>query len=222
MLSNLITGPQKQGDGQIIVQRAGTQGDTIVSELHGRYFEACLRGNLFTFGLSNTALVSQNAIATGLTATAQLVIGIYNPLGNPAVASILQLILVQSTIANTAVSPGGYMWVYSQGNGAITTGSNPLNLRTLAVGSSAMKAFAISTATTGLSNNLAVLRATGHGGLNAAGPATAIAQAQTGTFETVDGALLVPPGGVLGVMNQVSTTTVSMSVGIVWEEIPIP
>ena len=86
-----------------------------------------------------------------------------------------------------------------------------------------MKAYAISTALTGLSNNLAFLRASGISAcVNAAGPLTAISQAQGNPTEIVNGSIIVPPGGVVGLMNQVSTTTISCSVAIVWEEIPMP
>lgn len=223
MAQTLIVGPQKAGDGQPVFARAGTLGDIIESNLHGKYFEQNMRGNVFQFGLSNTALVSQNAIATGLTATAQPVIGIWNPLGNPYVAVILKATVVVSTVANTAVSPGGFSWVYSTNNAAISTGSNPINGRTLAAAGSNMKAYAISTALTGLSNNLAFLRASAISScVNAAGPGTAIPQAQGVPEELVDGSLIVPPGCVVGIMNQVSTTTISCSVGIVWEEVPLP
>lgn len=223
MLSNLIVGPQRSGDGQNIVQRGGNLGDTIVSDLHGRFYEQCMRGNMFTFGLSNTVLSSTNAIATGLTATATPVIGLWNPLGNSYNAVILQAIVVVTTVANTAVSPGGFQWVYSTNNGAITLGSSPINLKTLSAAGSNMKAYAVSTALTGLSNNLAFLRASGiSSAVNAAGPATAIPQAQGVCVDNVDGGLLVPPGCVVGLMNQASTTTIQVSVGLVWEEVPLP
>jgi hypothetical protein len=223
MLNNLLIGNQRAGDNQIVAQRGGNLGDTIVSELHGRFYEQTMRGNLYTFGLSNTALAAANAIATGLTASAQPIIAIYNPLGNGYNAVILQAIVVVTTVANTAVSPGGFQWVYSSNNAAISTGSSPINLKTLAAAGSNMKAFACATALTGLSNNLAFLRASAiSSAVNAAGPGTAIPQAQGVCVDNVDGGLLVPPGCVVGLMNQLSTTTLSVSVGIVWEEVPLP
>lgn len=222
MQNTLLVGQQRAGDGQQVIARAGNQGEMIASQLHARYFEANMRGNLFTFGISNTALVAANAIATGLTATAQPVIGLWNPMGSGVWLSVLRVVLRETTLANSAVAPGGFAWVYSAGNSQITTGSNPINTRDLAViGSSKAKGFAVSTALTGLTNNLAFLTASPLGGLNAAGPATAVPQPGGPGMVEVDGAIMVPPGGVAAIMNQVSTTTVSVSVGIVWEEVPI-
>jgi hypothetical protein len=213
-------GSQAVGDGVQTNSRAGNQGDLIVSELQGRFYEQCYRGSLYCFGLSNTAMVAANAIATGLGATAQPVIGVWNS-STAKNLVILQAIVNQTTIANTAVSSGGYMWVYSLGNSAITTGSLPLNCRSLVTGGSIAKAFAVSTALTGLASNLAVLRASAIGGINAAGPATAITQPINGAVENVDGSIIVPPYGVVAIMGQVSTTTISVSVSLLWGEVPI-
>lgn len=221
MLLNGQVGVQANADGANPPVRQGKTGETSVGDVHGRFYEQCYRSNLYNFGLSNTALVAANAIATGLTATAQPVIGLYNPSTSTVNMVILQAQLVMTTVANSAVSPGGFMWVYSAGNNAVSTGSTPINTKTLTAAGSQGKAFAISTALTGLTNNLAVLRGSAFTPINAAGPATAIHQAQGVSIENVDGSIIVPPGGVVGLMNQVSTTTVSMSVGMFWEEVAV-
>jgi hypothetical protein len=214
-------GPVNLGTGTQPAVRLGQLGEVIKSDLHGRFYEQNYRGNLYTFGLSNTAAVAANAIATGLTATAQPLIGIYNPINSPVNLVLLQTTIVTSTIANTAVSPGGFMYVYSIGNASVSTGSAPINCKTFSVSSSFAKAFAVSTALTGLTNNLAVLRACGIAPFNAAGAATAVSLLQGITTDNVDGSIIVPPGGVVGVMAQVSSTTYSVSVGALWEEVPV-
>lgn len=221
MLAELKVGPQNNADGVQNPQRGGKQGETICSELHGRFYEQCYRGNLYTFGLSNTALVAANAIATGVGATAQPVLGLYNPISSGVNLVILQAHLVVSTIANSAVAPGGFMWVASANNPAITTGSTPINCKTLLATGSQAKAFAVSTAVTGLTNNLSVLRASNIAPFNAAGAATAVSVTQGNSIENIDGGIIVPPGGCVGLMNQLSTTTCSVSVGIMWEEVPV-
>lgn len=219
MLLQGQTGPQVTQDGTLPNVRLGKSGEQITQDLHGRFYEQTYRGNCYTFGLSNTALVNANAIATGLTSTAQPIIGIYNPSTSLVNLVILQATLVTSTIANTAVAPGGFMWVYSAGNPGISTGSTPINCKTLTASGSSGKAFAVSTALTGLTNNLAVFRACSIPSINAAGPATAITQPTSQGCENIDGAIIVPPGGFVGIMNQVATTTISVSVGILWEEV---
>lgn len=221
MISELKVGPQIAADGTQIPARGGRQGDEIVSELHGRYYEQNYRGNLYSFGLSNTALVAANAIATGVGATAQPVLGLYNPISSGVNLVILQSTIVISTIANTAVSPGGFMWMVSANNPAVTTGSVPINSKTLLASGSQAKAFAVSTALTGLTNNLAVLRCTNVSPFNAAGAATAVSVIQGNAAENVDGSIIVPPGGCVAIMNQLSTITCSVSVGILWEEVPV-
>lgn len=213
-------GPVYGGTGSAPPFTASITGSQRTNDAHSRFFDAAYGGRLFTFGISNTALVAANAIATGLTATAQPVVGIWNPPTSGKTLSVLQLVLPTTTIANTAVSPGGYAWVYSVLNGAISTGSSPISCSTLVANGSVAKAFAISTALTGLTNNLAFLRAAGIPTINAAGPATAIHQALGNIVENVDGGILVPPGGFVGVMGQVSTTTVSASPSLLWEELP--
>jgi hypothetical protein len=152
-------------------------------------------------------------------ASAQPIIGLWNGSGAKNLV-INTLFLNVTTIANTAVSPGGFMWLYSNNNVAISTGSSPINLATLSATASVAKAFAISTALTGMSNSLAILRPTGVETINAAGPGTAISQSTHG-YEAVDGGIIVPPLSVIAVMGALSTTTISVSAGLVWEEVPI-
>lgn len=55
--TQLNVGVQNQSDGaQLIIPRAGRQGDQIVSELHGRYYEQSYRGNMFS--AANQAVVT--------------------------------------------------------------------------------------------------------------------------------------------------------------------
>lgn len=216
-----VRGPLWGGSGTPSPFTAMTSGSQRVSDSHGRFMDAALGGRLFTFGLSNTALVAANAIATGLTATAQPIIGLYNPATSLVNLSVLQAIIQVTTVANTAVAPGGFMWVYSIGNNGVTSGSSPINCKTFQSAGSVAKAFAVSTALTGLSNNLAALRSSAIvPAVNAAGAATAVSLAQGNGVENVDGGLVIPPGGVLGIMCQLATTTINVSVGIVWEEVP--
>lgn len=221
MLLNGQVGIQVNADGSNPPLRQGRTGEQLVGDIHGRFYEQCSRANIYTGGISNTALAAANAIVTGLTATALPVIGLWNPSTSGVNLVILQASVVQTTIANTAVSPGGFMWVYSIGNSAVSTGSTPINTKTLTASGSSAKFFPVSTALTGLTNSLAVLKGTGITPINAAGPSTAIHQAQGVSVENVDGSIIVPPGGVVGIMNQVSTTTVSVTVGIMWEEVPV-
>jgi hypothetical protein len=85
-------GISRFGDGQSTLDaRIGQQGDLMVSELHGRYYEQSIRRNMF-FALSK-------ARATSLGATAQIGLIVYNP-----VDSGVNLSLTKWTSAVVATS----------------------------------------------------------------------------------------------------------------------
>src|SRR3974390_371370 len=105
---------------------ADQQNATAVSEFNARFYQLGIRGYLFHYGISNTALVAANAIATGVTATAQPVLGLYNPLNSGVVLVPVKISLVLSTVANTAVAPGGFMQLTAT-NQTVTTGTTGYN-----------------------------------------------------------------------------------------------
>lgn len=214
-------GPQTLSDGSNGTFRQGKSAELVFQQLHGRLYEQCYRGNLYTFGVSNTALVAANAIATGVTATAQPVLALWNPLSSTVNLVVWKALLSLTTVANSAVAPGGFMWLAANSQSAISTGSTPFNCKTFLQTGSQAKVFSISTALTGLVGSLANLRGCSIPVSNAAGAATAVTLTVGPQEELVDGSLIVPPGGVLALMNQVSTTTVSYTTGIVWEEVPV-
>lgn len=66
MFNQTLTGPQNSGDNTIIVARAGRTGEQLVSELQGRYYEQCYRGNLFMAHAIVTApVIYTTAAGTG-------------------------------------------------------------------------------------------------------------------------------------------------------------
>lgn len=78
MLAQTLTGVQANADGSYPTIRSGKQGDLIVSELHGRYYESTYRGKMFsvasqavattTVGLATTytGLVLSNPVNSGI------------------------------------------------------------------------------------------------------------------------------------------------------------
>lgn len=221
MISQLQVGPQSNGDGAISVQRSGRQGDTVVSELHGRFYEQCYRGNLFSAGSSTTAL-SANTIS--LTSTTTPIVGVYNPSTSGVNLVILQASLQISTKTASTTAPGSIVWASSVGNTAISTGAQPFNRKTLALTGAAAKAFNGGVALTGLTNNLVIFEGADLVGGLALTTATVAATTELPAYVAVqnfDGSLIVPPGGVLALLNTVSTTTVSVASRLLWEEVPI-
>jgi len=188
------------------------------SQSFAQYYDANVRGNVYTFGISNTALVSTNAVATGVTATSRPVIGLWNDVGTGKNLVVLNATVVATTVDDSAVAPGGFTWYKDVSETSISTGSTPVNCSTLASSGSVAKAFAMSTALTGLVGSLSILRPSPITILNAGGVSTAITQPQGVSEDRIDGSIIVPPGGVLSLMNMISTTTVDLSVSITWAE----
>lgn len=206
--------------------RAGNMGDAIVSELHGRFYEQNYRGGVYGCGsLAGTALASTHATATGLTATATPVIGIYNPSGSGYNAVILQASILTWINNVTSVAPGAFVWVVATGQGAISTGVTPFNRKTLTASGSVCKGFAGATALTGMVGSVAIFDSIPQFPI-ASGLLTTTVAAATPTpgvtgVANLDGAFIVPPGGVLAVMNTLAVTTHSFVSSMTWEEVPI-
>lgn len=216
------TGIKYAGDGSSVTYRSTRQASTVASKLHGEQFELAYRGQQFAFGLSETPTVAANGIATGVTATAQPLLGLWNPPGSKVVASILTASIVVTTVQALALNPGGFFWVAATGQSAITTGSNSIRASDFVTTVSACKAFAFSTALTGLSGSLTSIRAAAIcPTINATEAATALLRSWY-PEEKVEGTMIAMPGTFVGIMSQnAGTTTVSAAGMLKWNEIPI-
>jgi hypothetical protein len=198
--------------------RTGQFADLIVTDLQARFYENNYRGNLFSVGMSTTAL-SANTIT--LTATTTPILGLWNPTTSSINVVLLQATLQLVTIGNSAVAPGAFVWAWSLGNGAISTGVTPFNRKTLATAGSQVKGFAGATALTGITNNLVVQEAADFGTLVMAQGATGTPMISPTMVQNFDGSLIVPPGAVLALLNTISSTTVSVAGKLMWAEVAI-
>lgn len=203
--------------------RAGPLADQIVSELHGRYYESNRVGAQYFTGHTAVAALSANTIT--LTATTTPILGVWNPVGSGMNLVMQQAIL--SVFANNLTSgaaPGAFVWALSLNNSAISTGLTPYNAKSLAASGSVAKGFAGSTALTGLTNNLAIVAGSqfpSPTGLTYTTLAsTALLQSYAGR-EDFDGSIIVPPGGVLALLNTTSSTVFSAVGRLSWEEVPV-
>lgn len=220
MQAEARTGPILAADGAINTARSDRTGAIITADGHGRFLEANYRSTLFSAGSGVTAL-SANTIT--LTSTTTPIVGVYNPS-----TSVVNLVILQVAIhafANTLttpVGPGAFVFAASTGNTGVSTGAAPFNRKTLQSSGSSAKAFNGGVALTGLTNNLVIFD-----GLEipTAGPltystTTAMQLGGAGAVN-VDGSLIVPPGGVLAVLNTTSTTTHSAVSRLLWEEVAV-
>lgn len=221
-LSQSQVGPIIVADGAQAIQRSGRLGDQIISELHGRFFEQVFRGNVFSIGCQLTALSAATIL---LTASGQPIVGVWNPPSSGVNLAILQAMLIDEINNVTSVAPGAFVWAASLNNGALSAGLTPFNRKTLASAGSQAKAFSLSTASllAGLTNNLVVFEPAEFN--TASGLLTTTVAAATPTpsvsgVQNVDGSIIVPPGGVLALLNTVSSVTHSVAARLLWEEVP--
>lgn len=188
----------------------------------GKFYERTLQQQVFCFGSVSTALVANNATATTLSATAKPLIGLFNPPSSGKNLIVMQTAVLLTAAAASTVLPGAFVWVYATA-AAITTGTAGIGrfiqaTQTPSVG----LAFAGSTALTSLSGNLTNTNVPlAVGTVATAQPATATSMASSPFVEANEGSWIIAPGCFLGVMNTVSTTTVSVATSIVWAELDV-
>jgi len=216
-------GPSLAADGSSIPIRAGRLGEQIISELHGRFYEQVYRGNVYGIGCGLTALSAATVL---LTASAQPIVGVWNPANSPVNLVILQAALRAALNNVTSVAPGDFIWAASIGNAAMTAGLAPVNRKNMSSVGSQAKAFVLSTASllTGLANNLALVDVADFNTASALLTTTVAAATPTPSVNGVhnfDGSFIVPPGGVLALLNTISSTTHSVAGRLMWEEVPL-
>lgn len=216
-------GPSQGASSSPIDVRAGNQGDLIVSELHGRFYEANWRDGLFAGGMTTTAISNVTFTSATLGATCTPIAGIYNPFSNNKNAIVYQAILGVILTALQATGAGPYVWAVASGQNALTLGAQPFSRKTFLQSGSAIKNMA-GVALTGLVGNLVVMGAAGLAGgtsSNAALLATAAGfhTQQAVSVENVDGSIIVPPGGVLALLATTTPVAHSASSMLLWEEV---
>lgn len=220
--------------GTVAAMRSGNLGDVIVSELHGRFYEQAYRGNLFSASLPLTVLAATHNVATGLSgtlataATATPIVGIWNPATSTINAIILQATLGVTVTALQSTGAGPFIWAGFAGNSALTLGvsTTVYNRRTLTASGSQCKNMS-GVALTGLTNigvQIATSVMNGGSALNLANLATAVGfpPSAFSALECIDGAIVIPPGGLLALFcNTVTPVAHSAAATLLWEEVPI-
>jgi len=226
--NQINVGPQNQLDGaQGVIARGGRQGEQVFSELHGRLWEATRSGSVFHAGLTTLTSISNATFTTATTgATATPITGLWNPVGSGVNLEVLQAQLSAVITAATNTGCGGFVWMVSTGNSAITTGSLTWNARTLTQSGSITKNMS-GVALTGMTGTLASMRGSalnGGSGANFSFVGTAVGQATfppSSSVENFDGSLLIPPGGVLALMATGTAVAHSAVAGLTWIEVPV-
>jgi hypothetical protein len=200
-------------------------GGQRVTDAHGRFMDAALAGRLFSGGMTLTS-VSNATFSTGtLTASCTPIAGVWNPGTSNKNLVILQVRVSPVNTALQTTGAGSLVWATSIGNNAISTGNAPLNRATLSPTGSVAKDMS-GVALTGLTNNLTVRDATALGSgvisnLSTLQTAAGLFPPMVASIDHIDGAIIVPPGGVLALLCTGTPVAISMGSSILWEEIPI-
>lgn len=199
MFNEILTGPQNNGDSIITKARGGKQGDQIVSELHGRYYEQTYRGNMFS--VANQAAVSTsttlNTTFTGLS--------VANPAG-----SGVNLVFNKFSVAQFAVGAAAVISIA----GGVGVAAGTLVVRSRMVGSGILsKAIASAGATITAPILLVPVGSIGSVATTGYGMEPAI-------VVDLEGSLVVPPGSFVCSDTSIATTT-SLIFSFCWEEVPI-
>ena len=219
-------GPRAIADGSTEDVRLGRLAELVIQELHGRFYETNFRTAVYSGGMGLTSINNVTFTTGTLGATVTPIAGVYNPIGSAFNVVILQAILGVTVTAATATGGGPFVWATSITTVPVTTGNNPLNRKTLQPSGSVAKDIT-NVAPTGMSPNLAVRFASAlTGGLikNISSVETAVGQniGTAGiTAENIDGAIIVPPGGVLALLATTTPVAHSAVSALLWEEVPV-
>lgn len=188
----------KTADGQGPVVRQGNQGELMVSELHGRYYEQALRGNMYR--VANQAAVTTTAgLATTFTGLA-----ISNPAGS-GVNAVLNLF----SVAQFAVGAAGAVGIMT-GAGAAAGSLVPKNAIVSGTTGKVTASAGATIATPVLDiviGQVGSLATTGYG-------------LTPGLVVDLGGSIIIPPGFFAASFTSIVTTT-ALQFGFQWEEVPI-
>ena len=223
MLNEIRVGPTYGADSTVNPARGGKTGETIVGDAHGRFREAALRGALFSAGMTTTSIANVTFTTATLGATGTPIIGLWNPFNSGKNLEVLQVRIQAIITAATATGPGALMWCTAVNQSAITTGIVPTSRFSLLASGATAKAYA-NTALTGLSGNLTVQDAVGLqpgmlGNFSQVGTAVGfVFSSVSSVIENIDGAWIVPPGGVLAILCTTTPVAISAASSILWEE----
>ena len=198
------------GAGTLAPARLGQLGDTVVSELHGRYYETTYRRNSFL-------ATSPSAVATsaGIVASAAAYTGltVYNPVGNS------NNVVINKVGAAFIVAPAAAIayGLYVGGIVSATASLTAANTRNLFIGGTAPTALAYSVWTPTYSVAATVAHIFGTVGTTAA--ITGI-NFDNGVID-LEGSLVITPGYFVSVYTSTASGASGYLGSIQWEEIPV-
>lgn len=193
--------------------RQGQLGDLVVSELHGRYYEATYRRNMFSGALA----AAQSATTGGITTqTAYVGLVLYNPPSSP-VNLVIQKAGLASVVAQTnAIAFGlaqGFSQLPPQSTTAVTVKNNYVTGPAPVGQLYSAATFGITTTAPVSATFTHVLASIGTGALTTS--------QITPTMYDLEGSIVVPPTGFVQFYFSAGVTASSIFGSLAWEEVPL-
>lgn len=199
MFNEVLTGVQNNADGVVAKARGGKQGEQLVSELHGRYYEQTYRGNHYGIaGALTTTTAAGAATFTGL------IVG--NPVGSGVNLAVGKCFVAQGA-ALTAATMIGIMYGANTTTDTLTTirNRNPLGPATKAVANAGQTITAMTA--------FIVFAGSGSGAIT-------VPLGIPGFGYDFEGSLIIPPGYAFASYTSLASTT-ALLFTFNWEEVPI-
>jgi hypothetical protein len=215
VLAHTKVGPDPGADGTIQTMRSGRQSEGIVTDAHGRYHEATVRGQVFSgfLGATTTGVAAGNLVGAAAAAVTQF--ALWNPQGSGKNVSILKVGV--SVISGTFGVNGIVHGVFNAG--ALTAAGASGVGHLASQGASSIAKYLASAAGAALTGGAAPvsLRL-----MDFAFNAAAYASAQPGrAVELVDGDIVLPPGWGWVPLWGAAGTALLNAYSVTWEEIPV-
>lgn len=193
-----------QANGQVVAQRMGNLADTIISELHGRYYETTYSGNMFSASIQSVATTT-----VGL-ATTYTGLCISNPINSSVnlvlnKASIMQSVIQSVQVEAYAIAVGFNAATNVTHTAALTPISNKIGSGLTALG----KADTSATLPTA---------PTYHTFVHNTGTATADG---TGSVIDLEGSIILMPGAYALWVTPAQASVAGIWFSFSWEEVPV-
>ena len=211
IIQNIVGQPAAGANNAILSGRSGQLGETIMQELHGRYYETTYRNNSFLLSVSTAAAVT--AYSGGAGGTPML--ALFNPTGSGRNA-VINKVSIGSVVAASAAGTVAF-GLYFGTTATITqaTTVTPWNMLTQQQSGSFMTGFrnVALTSSTAASNAVALASyywATAAGVGNVSPAVT-----------DIEGAIIIPSGSYLALGGSAALTSATWIGSLQWEEVPV-
>jgi hypothetical protein len=201
-----LVGPQQSAVGALQQNlRTGRQGDMVVSELHGRYYETNNSKSLFS-GSNQTGQVTTVGLATTYTGLC-----LSNPIGS-GVNLVLNKVSAAFPVAFAAGAVVGVMTGYNATTNVTHTAAIVPKSQFIGTGPTPL-ALVDSSATLPTAPTLnTVLSAIGTAAITAVSTAPAV-------YEDLEGSIILPPGAYAAIYTSSASGAAGMFASFSWEEV---